>query len=308
MPLNNSGNNSGVSIIIVSFNSKNFIIKCLESIFSNVKNVQYEIIIVDNASIDNTIGEVENKFNNVLLIKNSKNVGFAKANNQAIKIARYKYILLLNPDVELKEDVIGLCYDFMERNENIMVWCCGASIFNEHNQPSKSYGYYSSVKKIFFEQFGLDRIFKKYFNKKFEIDFYDFGNLPIEVPFIIGADMFIRKEILNKIGLFDEDFDLNFEETELSYRASRLGYKSMLLPYVKITHLGSQSFKNNEQQWFYYRKNEILFAKKCFSLFNYSLIYIIYIIGTLLRVLLGFDDYDLLLLKHILNFGKKLNK
>ncbi len=295
-----------VAVIIVTYNSRRFVRDCILSVLDRTKGVSFEIIIVDNNSTDNSIEELEKEFHEVTFIKNKANLGFGAANNVGICRSSSKYIFLLNPDTIIQNDAVSLFYRFMEGKKNFDVWCCGANIIDENYKSSKSYGYFASVEKILFEQFGFNRIFKKFFNKKFKTDHNDYNNLPKEVPFIIGADMFIRREQLDRIGLFDEEFDLNFEEAELSFRAMKLGYNSVLLPEAKIIHYGGHSFKSSEQQWFYYRKNEILFTKKCFPFVKYSLTYIIYIMGTLFRAVISFNEYDFLLLKYMLGKDKKL--
>ncbi len=291
----------GVSIIIVSYNSEYYIIDCIESIKNNSKNTPYEIFVVDNASSDETVNIIEKKFSEVEIVKNGDNVGFARANNQAIKLAKYKYLFLLNPDTKFDVDVISTFYKFMERDDNNNIWCCGAEILDENFRPSNSYGQFTKLTKILFEQFGLGKIFNHSFNKKFFNNIVNLNDSPYKVPFILGADMFIRRDVLYKIGLFDEDFDLNFEEAELSFRASKNKYDAMIVPNAKIVHYGGKSFNNSEEQWLFYRKNEILFAQKCFSSTKYLLIHLIYVLGTLLRLIIKKNRYDVTLLKLLLN-------
>ena len=291
-----------VSIIIVSYNSQNVIRECIKSIYDNTKNIYFEIIVIDNNSEDNTIDIIKKELPGINLITNTENIGFGAANNYGIKRSASKYILLLNPDTFLINDAISILYSFMETNEDSRIWCCGAKVLDKYYNPSKSFGKYTSVAKIFFEQFGFHRIFKKFYYKKLLEVQKNFDNKEGKVPFIIGADMFIKREYLEKIGFFDEDFDLNFEEAELSFRASKLGLISFIVPEAEIIHYAGFSFTNKEQQWFFYRKNEILFSQKCFLPLKYYTIKIIYIMGTVVRIISGFNEYDILLLKYL--FGR----
>lgn len=289
-----------VDIIIINYNSFELLLNCVKSVVTNTLLIEYKIYIIDNNSEKFYQHKISNLYDNTCIILNKNNIGFGAANNIGIRQSTSDYILLLNPDTFLQNNAIQVFLNFMEEKENQRVWCCGANILDEKLNPSYAYGKYTSVIKIFFEQFRLNKIFKKYYDNKFLPVSNYLNNCQTKVPFVIGANMFIRRESLDKIGLFDEDFDLYFEEAELSFRAAQKGYYAAVLSEAKIVHYGGKSFKDQEQQWLYYRKNEILFAKKCFSHSKYLLIYFIYLLGTLFRLLINYNNYDLTLLKFLL--------
>lgn len=294
-----------ISIIIVNFNSKELVRKCLLSIYTSTKNISYEIIIIDNNSDDDSVEMFQKEFPEILLIRNSTNIGFGSAVNLGIKQSDAEYIFLLNPDTFLLNNVLKIFYDYFESKGNGNVWCCGANVFDQNYANTASFGNYTSIGRIFFEQTGLNQIFKKYFFKKY-LEFPQICNdQPFTVPFVLGADMFIRRCVLEEIGVFDEDFDLNYEEAELSFRAAKSGYYSILVPEAKIIHYGGQSYKSKELQWLHHRRGEILFAKKCFSSYKYFIILIIYLLGTLIRLMIKNDGYELILLKYILRRKQK---
>ncbi|MFN4150143.1 MAG: glycosyltransferase family 2 protein, partial [Candidatus Sericytochromatia bacterium] len=196
-----------VSVIIVTFNSEKYILTCIKSILEQTNKLKYEIIVVDNNSEDNTVQILKNNYPNVIVIENKVNYGFAKANNIGIKKSKSKYLFLLNPDTILINNVISILYSFMEKEKNIDVSCCGATIFNDDNTLQESFGKFPSLKQVLFE-FGLKSIFPNFYNEHFSTGFKNYKFQLREVEHIIGAGMFIRKDLFNKIGYFDEDFFL----------------------------------------------------------------------------------------------------
>ena len=138
-PNNKEIDSTIIAIIIVTFNSEKYIKECLNSVYSSQTNLKYDVIVVDNNSIDLTASVIEQNFPKVHLVKNSQNLGFAKANNQAIKIAKGKYLFLLNPDTEITKETIERFYSFMQTEENKNVWCVGGILKDEYGNPQFSY-------------------------------------------------------------------------------------------------------------------------------------------------------------------------
>lgn len=289
-----------ISIIIVTYNSSNYIINCLSSIIRAIEGSNFEIILIDNNSTDDSVEIVKQIEYPLNVILNHKNVGFARACNQGIKLANAKYIFLLNPDTELLNDCLSIFFDFMENKENDLVWCVGAKIYDEYNNPSKSYGHFSTFLDIISEQFGIKGLLLKIPKIRSSIRNKAI-NQNTEVPFIIGCDMFIRLSVLDKIGLFNEQFFLNFEETELSWRAQKAGFKSIVLPEANILHYSSKSFPNLQsyltQLWF----GQLLFFKLTHNHFIFLLAKVIHLIGSMLRFILKFDENYLKHAKKILS-------
>jgi hypothetical protein len=237
-----------LSIIIVNWNVKNYLENCIESIKSNVEEITYEVIVVDNNSTDNSRLMIENEFPEVILIKNKANVGFAKANNQAIKASQGKYIFLLNPDTAVLPNSLGKTIDFMDSNSQAGV--CGCGLINPDNPDAALktdwLKFPSLVDVLIFDTFLgnlTSVIVSKLFKTKKENSKLD-SSLAIEVDWVSGSSLIVRREAVKEAGLMDEGFFLYGEDMEWCYRIKRLfNWKIYLLPYVKVVHYGGQCSK-----------------------------------------------------------------
>lgn len=277
-----------VSIIIVSYNTKDQTRNCIQSILNKTEGISYEIIVVDNASTDGSCEMIRSDFPQVKLIANLHNKGFGAANNQAIKLAQGDYLFLLNPDTLLTNNAIKTFYDFMEHPENHNAWCCGGQLFDRNMKPDISYSNFPSLTQIVFE-FGLHKLFPNFYRQRLSVGVSCTGteNKPFQVATISGADMFIRRTLLDKIGLFDEDFFLYYEETELAWRAKQAGFNSVLLPDVHIIHLGGQSTSSlNLKKIEIFEASRFLFFKKCYGKKTTIIVRWLYIGWHLLRYLI----------------------
>ncbi|MBS1650544.1 MAG: glycosyltransferase [Bacteroidetes bacterium] len=271
-----------LSIIIVNYNVKFFIEQCLFSVYKSLKNINAEIFVVDNNSVDGSIGLIKEKFPNVILIENHTNVGFAKANNQAIKLAKGKYILLLNPDTVLQEDTLQKSIDFMSNHPDAgglgIKMVDGKGNFlpeSKRGLPTPSIAFY----KIF----GLARLFPK--SKKFgqyHLTFLDKSkNHCVDV--LSGAYMLLRKETLDKVGLLDETYFMYGEDIDLSYRIIKGGYKNYYLAESSIIHYKGESTKKSSVNYvIVFYKAMAIFANTHFSknnagLFNLLIYFAIYL-------------------------------
>lgn len=279
-----NNNLPSVSIVIVTYNSEKYIKNCLKAIERSRNNINIEIIIVDNASQDLTANIIQRKFPNVLLIQNISNIGFSKANNLALRISRGKYVFLLNPDTEISNQGIGELYSFMEKKENQNVWCAGGILLDENNQPQFSFGRFPKLTDVFFEQFGLHKIFTNYYQKNVLQTDFEIPQKNIIVDFISGANMFIRKKTLDKVGYFDEDFFLNYEETELALRASKKSQICQILYRTRIIHYGQKSFNSRNELIRQLKVGQLLYFKKS-NYTSYIIAKIVLILGTILRII-----------------------
>ena len=279
-----------VSIIIISFNSEKYLGKCIESIGKNTGGLEYEIIVVDNSSVDDSFSLIKNKFPGVILIENKKNEGFARAVNRGIKASKGEFIFLLNPDTVLVNNAIKIFYEFLINNDEYT--CCGGALFDERMKPVNSYGFFPSVKQVMFEEFGLRKIFKKYYFNKLSPGCV--LNQKISSPFLVdyvsGADMFIRKSALEKTGLLDEDFFMYYEETELSYRIIKNNFKIAVIPEAKIIHFEGKSLIGvNLEKYKLMLKSEFLFFKKCYGKFITFILKVTLLLGCTVKLVLKFD-------------------
>jgi GT2 family glycosyltransferase len=254
-----------VSIIIVNFNTCELTLKCIESIYSFTKQNSFEIILVDNNSSDNSVEMISRRFPEVKLIVNEENIGFGRGNNKGNKIAKGEFVFLLNSDAYLISDAIHVFFEFMKDHKNSKVAVVGGELLSGQDFETVSYGNLPSVME-YFSYLGFKHIYKNYFIQKLASGIVNKDSTHKVVGYVNGADMFIRKEIFDRLGGFDEEFFLYFEETELSYRVRKLGYVSMVIPEVTIIHLVSfyrDTFsKYNYDKLKIYSKSRFLYFKK----------------------------------------------
>lgn len=228
------------SIIIVTWNSSDYIGGCLESINKSSKNIKKEIILIDNCSMDNTIEKV--KKYQVHLIESKENKGFSRANNIGIKIAKGKYILLLNPDTIIKENTIQMAYNYMENN--IEVGILGARLLTKDGQIQIPC--VTTFRNLWDElciQLGLTFLFPK--NKifaRYPMRYFD-DKRTQDVDVVSGAFLFIRNTVIKQIGLLDSKIFLYGEEEDYCKRAKKNGWKVVYNANVEITHIGGASTK-----------------------------------------------------------------
>ena len=224
-----------ISVVIVSYNTEEVLASCLKSLKVALSKFTSEVFVVDNNSTDDTIVAVNRDFPWVKLIANKDNVGFSRANNQALKVAKGKYIIILNPDTQVYPDTVKKMIKFMEEHPDTAVATCKVELPDggldrdcrrHFPTPWRSLTHFSGLSKIF----GGSKIFDQYY----------MGYLPVtrehEVDSCVGAFMMIRKRDLDKIGLFDEDFFFYGEDLDLCWRAKQKGYKVMYTPTAKILH------------------------------------------------------------------------
>lgn len=255
-----------VSVVIVNYNTLNLTKKSIDSIFEfNPANIEIEIFVVDNASSDGSKDHFY-KDDRITYIYLDENLGFGKANNIAIEKSKGKYIFLLNSDAYLIEDVLTPFYDFMENPENQNVACCGANIIDGNGDRAVIGGNLPSVKETI-ARVGFAVFFLSYYKKHLASGIKHFpekGTL-YEIGCVTGANMFLRKSVLKETGAFDPDFFLYYEETEMSFRFKKHGYKSYILANHTIVHLeGSSSKKptiNRKVERFFSQGRYLYFEK-----------------------------------------------
>ncbi|MEX1002672.1 MAG: glycosyltransferase [Crocinitomicaceae bacterium] len=254
-----------ISIIIVNYNVEFFLEQCLNSVFSALKGIEAEVFVVDNNSIDGSLDMLHAKFPQVKLIANKENVGFSRANNQALRLAEGKYHLLLNPDTIVEEDTFEKVIQFMD--EHPEAGGLGVKMIDGKGNflPESKRGL-PTPKDAFYKIFGLSRLFKR--SRRFgryHLTYLD-KNEVHEIEILSGAFMLLRKEALDKVGLLDEDFFMYGEDIDLSYRIVLGGYKNYYYPKTRIIHYKGESTKKSSVNYvFVFYNAMIIFAKKHFS-------------------------------------------
>ncbi|KAB0670421.1 glycosyltransferase family 2 protein [Oryzomonas sagensis] len=230
-----------VSVIIVNFRTRELLQHCIRSILDWSAGVEYEVIVVDNASNDGSAEMVESVYPGVRVLASEENIGFGGGNNAGVALAHGKYCLLLNPDTLLQNNALKILFDFMERPESKAIAACGASLLDEDHRPAVSFGRFPTVGSMLFYSLPGSSPFR---DKEEGIVLNPVG-VPFPVDFVSGADLFIRREVFERIGGFDENYFAYYEEVDLAQRISRLGHRSAIVPPARIQHLEGKSFNNS---------------------------------------------------------------
>jgi hypothetical protein len=250
-----------LSIIIISWNVKELLKKCLQSIYDKTLDLEFEIFVVENASKDNSAVMVATEFPQVNLIASNENLGFAKANNLALEQAQGKYVLFLNPDTELTENTFKVMFDLMEQDERIALATCQLNYpdstlqKNVKNNPGLCDQLLILLKLHHFIQ---PKCLQTYLAKDF-----DYSNEQ-EVKQIMGAFMFAKTDVIKEIGGFDTDYFIWWEDLDLCKRIQDLGQKIIYTPKTKIIHHEAKSFEQQmslEKQKRFNRGMAIYFKK-----------------------------------------------
>lgn len=233
-----------LSVIIVSYNVYPFLDNCLRSVKQALKNIDGEIIVVDNASVDQTPQLVKEHFPDVILIANSTNPGFSKANNQGIEISKGEFILILNPDTIVSDDTFSTCLEFMDKHSD--AGAIGVKMIDGSGRylPESKRGL-PTLSASFMKMTGLYKMNpgSSSWNHYYMGHVAENEIAPVEV--LTGAFMFMRGEVLKKIGLLDEAFFMYGEDIDLSYRITKSGYKIYYLPTTSIIHYKGESTKKS---------------------------------------------------------------
>ncbi len=254
-----------LSVVIVNYNVKYFLEQCLNSVSKASNNLTTEIIVVDNNSVDGSCAMVRQKFPGVRLIENKQNLGFSKANNQAIKISAGRYILLLNPDTVVQEDTFSRVVAFMDSHPD--AGALGVKMIDgKGNFLPESKRSLPTPLVAFYKIFGLAKLFPKsrIFGK------YHVGYLSNEkihkVDVLSGAFMLVRREAFEKAGLLDEDYFMYGEDIDLSYRILKADFNNYYFSETTIIHYKGESTRKSSINYvvvFY--KAMLIFARKHFS-------------------------------------------
>ncbi|MCX7862670.1 MAG: glycosyltransferase family 2 protein [Bacteroidales bacterium] len=256
-----------LSVVIVNYNVKFFLAQCLNSLKLSIEALgqETEVFVVDNHSVDGSVQLLKEQYPWVILIENTQNLGFSKANNQAICKATGEYILLLNPDTVLEQDTLKKVIAYMDANA--MVGGLGVRMIDGKGKflPESKRGL-PTPQVAFFKITGLSKLFpqSKYFNR-YHLGYLDEHRIH-EVEVLSGAFMLLRKKVLDNIGLLDETFFMYGEDIDLSYRILQAGYKNVYFPETTIIHYKGESTKKgsiNYVRLFY--SAMAIFAEKHFS-------------------------------------------
>ena len=237
-----------LSVIIVNYNVKHFLEQCLYSAEAAIKGMDAEIIVVDNNSTDNSIAYLGPRFPDVKFITNTENAGFGRACNQGLAVSKGRFILFLNPDTIVAEDCFSECIRFFETHTD--AGAVGVKMIDGSGKFLKeSKRAFPSPRTSLYKLFGLSKLFphSKTFSK------YHLGHLDEnknnEVDVLAGAFMMIRRDVIEKVGSFDEIFFMYGEDVDLSYRIQKAGYRNYYVADTRIIHFKGESTRKGTMNY-----------------------------------------------------------
>lgn len=271
-----------VSIIIVNYNTIQLTQNCINSIFQHTRDVNFEVIVVDNDSTDGS-KEILSADTRIIYLQSGDNIGFGRANNKGYAIAKGKYLFLLNSDTILLNNAIKLFYDIAE-GDSSDVGCWGTILLDKEGRHAVSYGKFISIWDDLYLQW-IRLPWSMLIKKPLKVCWYNYPiNKSRNVDYITGADIFMRKDIADQYGLFDPAYFMYFEETDMQRRYASHNIKRRICAQPKIVHLegGSQNKKKTNYKMQLIRfKSKLTYLKK----WNSSLAYLCYIIAlSLIRI------------------------
>ena len=249
-----------VSIILVNYNSTQYLIDAVKSIHKQCSDVDYEIIVVDNASPDNGAALLRKTFGDkITLVENTENVGFGGANNVGYKASQGEYVFFLNPDTLLLNNAVSIFLDFMKMHKEEKIGGIGTILSDAQGQPINSYGHFITC----------DSVIKSYSKQKHK-EKPTFNEQAFPVDFITGADLFTTRSVLEEVGMFDTRFFMYCEEVDLQKRMADAGYKRIIIPKARILHHDGGSYakirNRSARRRLQYGRSQIIYIKKHYGI------------------------------------------
>ncbi len=260
-----------VNVVIVNWNSGDYLQRCIQSILSTRnKNFVDKILIIDNNSTDASAQQI--KFSDKIeMIRNKENRGFAKAANQGFRLCTAAYVLLLNPDTQLLDSTLEDCISFMDTEEEVDI--LGCRLLNDNGEVSPSCARFPTAVKIFMDSFGFSKVFPSVFSPAILMTDWNHSQSKY-VDQVMGAFMFMRRSIFEKVGYFDERFFVYCEELDFSKRLSEMGGKSFYNINISAIHTGEGSTKRVKAfRLFLNLRSRLQYSKKHFSHSGYWLVW-----------------------------------
>jgi len=250
-----------VSVVIVNWNTRDILGDCLRTIYEQTRSAAFEVIVVDNASQDGSPEMVRTDYPQAMLLANGTNVGYAAANNQGIRTARGRYILVLNSDTLILDGAIDRIVDFADSHPRAGV--LGCRVRNPDGTLQPTCFMFPSAFNSFLSAFYLNKLFpRSRLLGREAMSWWDRNDVR-EVQVVTGCFMLIRREALDEVGLMDERFFMYAEETDWCYRFGKAGWQVMFTPVAEIVHLGGQSTaKRSEEMLVQLRLSILKFVRK----------------------------------------------
>jgi len=222
-----------LSIVIVSYNTRDMLRDCLNSLPAATEGLTVETYVVDNNSPDDSVAMVQSEFTDVHLIANQENAGFTRANNQALRLCAGRFVLILNPDTEAEPGALTTLVRYLETHPD--VGAVGPKLLNTDGSLQANGRWFPNPWREFVGHSGLRRLNPKSASPYWEYEREDFDK-EWETDTVTGACLMTRHEIMDKVGMLDEDFFMFYEEIEWCWRIRKAGWKIMYVPQARVTH------------------------------------------------------------------------
>lgn len=251
-----------LSIIILNYNTRQLTLDCLQSVYASTTSFSYEVIVIDNNSKDDSVQHIQQQYPMVTLIANDDNVGFSRANNQGIRIAQGRYILLLNSDTIVEPDTLDIMIRFMDEQPKVGASGCKVVLPDGSLDKACRRGF-PTPSASFYYAFGFSKLFPNNprFNQ-YQLGFMDpDGSYPIDC--LVGAFMLVRREAIDQVGMLDEEFFMYGEDIDWCYRIKEAGWKNYYYAETKITHYKGASSRRKPFKIIYeFHRAMYLFHRK----------------------------------------------
>jgi len=281
--MNSTTEHVDISVIILSWNTKILLLRCLDSIINSKLKRNIEVIVVDNSSTDGSVHAVREKYPEVILIRNDANLGFAKGNNIGITRSRGRYVCFINSDVEVLDSCFDLLYDYMEQNRSVGI--VGPKILWPDYTLQDSCREFPSLWNNFCAAIKLNKLFPKsdFFSGE-HMMFFAHDRI-CRVDSLVGAFLLVRKKAIDQVGGFDERFFIYAEEIDLCRRFWMAGWEVVFYPGAEIVHFGRGSSSREPIRFTLEQQKSILqYWKKYHKIPGQVAILIIMAMNHLLRI------------------------
>lgn len=279
-------NKKTLSIIVVSYNTCDLTLECIRSVFDQTPNIDFELIVIDNNSSDDSVSKINNEFGDkIKLIASKNNVGFAAANNIAAKEVDSEYLLLLNPDTVILDSAIEKIVNFATQHPRALIWG-GSTLFADMSLNPTSCWRHLSLWNIFCRSFALSRSFKN--SPLFSSEQYGGWNRDSvrHVDIVSGCFLLIKTQLWKELDGFDKDFFMYAEDADLCLRAYKAGARPMFTPDAVLIHYGGASGNIREDKKIRLFKAKLALMRKHWNYINYIIGRILFIMYPLNKILI----------------------
>ncbi len=268
-----------VSIIIVNYNTQELTSSCIDSICEQTIGLEYEIIVVDNNSQDNS-RKILSEDKRIMFVESGENLGFGRANNLGLQKATGEYVFFLNSDTYLLNNAVKEFYDFIEQNcVKLKIGALGCILKGTDLQQTHSYAKFPNAWRTI-RDILTDHIIKRFgYKSVMKLDDGAKENAGyFRVDYITGADLFVSRKMLEKFGVFDPDFFMYYEETEMQFRWTKCGFFNYIIKTPQIVHVegGSQKQEVSFPKKMRQMKSQLLYFRKTMSYFMYGIFRVLY--------------------------------